>query len=206
MKLPDDVKAIRTRYVAKYPVPQGTPETIDDLVRAWTVRFCEQVHFDTKDARYGAKRADPGRPIGKDTLARNDASGLIGWDLLLGTGTGHPTLYPDPDSLALGPGTPDGGASGQVFVPVAPVDHLAGSPVPPDPTPPPSTTYTLDTYFAFRNELEKIYQEELFRSVACDPDAIVNWLFHWREEGKDAAWIRARIKESPEWHSKHPNG
>jgi len=203
MKLTDSVKATRDRYVAKFGIPSGTPETIDDIARKWSVGLAEQIRFDTGVSTYGVKRADPGRPICKDCLARNDASGLIMWDMLTGTGTGHPDLVKDPDSLPIGPGTPDGGSDGQVFVPVASVDHIGSQP---GPTPPPSTVYTLDQYFKARDELEKIYQEELFRSVACDPDAIVNWMFHVREEGHDSAWVRARVKESPEWHQKHPNG
>lgn len=190
MKLPDQVKAIRTRYIAMFGLPHGTPETIDEIARQWSIQFAEQVRFETKDAQWGMKRADPGRPIGKDTIAHFDGLKLLIWDLFTGTGTGSPSLNVDPESEDV---------TGQVFVPVQAVDHLGPAPTP---TPPPPTT-TLADYFAFRDVIVRLYREELSRDVIADPDALVNWLFHWREEGHDEAWIRARIQESPEWKAKH---
>lgn len=191
MKLPDPVRDIRLRYVAKFPVPQSTPGAIDELARQWSIHFAEQVLFETQDARYGVKRADPGRPICKDCLARNDAGGLITWDLLEATGTGSPTLINDPDSLDI----PD-----QVFVPVLPVNHLGSSQTP---VPVPVPGHALADYFTTRTMIRRLYREELNRDVIADPDALVNWIYHWREHGRDEAWIRARIRESDEWQDNH---
>lgn len=204
MKLPDRVKAIRTRYAAKFGLPHGTPETIDDIARQWSIGFAEQVRFETMDAKWGMKRADPGRPIGKDSIAFNDPAGLICWDLFTGTGTGSPGLNDDPDSLAIGPGTPDGGHDGQVFVPVQAVDHIGQVSTPPVPVPSPKPGKTLSEYFAERDVIVRLYHEELGRGVIADPDALVNWLYHWREWDQSEAWIRARIQDSPEWKLKHP--
>lgn len=125
MFLPDDVKAIRARYVVRYPVPQGVPgDAHEENCRQWSIRFAEQVRHDTDDSTWGAKRADAGRPISKDTLARNLAPKLYSWDLLSGTGTGSPTLNESPAAEDI---------TGQVFVHVEPVDHLGDPPPPPPP-------------------------------------------------------------------------
>jgi len=63
---------------------------------------------------------------------------------------------------------------------------------------------TLDDYFAWRDTLRRLYAEELARDILSDTDAFVNWTYHWREEGMTEAWIRDRIRESPEWQQKHP--
>lgn len=130
MKLPDSVKAIRARYVVAFPIPTGAPgEQHEENVRQWSIRFAEQVAFE-QGPQWGMKRADPNRPISKDTIALNDGRLLI-WDLLLGTGTGNPRLLDDPDSEEL---------VGQVFVVVQPTNHLGTPEQPPaqPPSPPPS--------------------------------------------------------------------
>ncbi len=197
MKLPANVKASRDRYVAKFPVPQGSPgDDFEEQARQWSIELAQQVHFDTSDARWGMKRADAGRPVSKDTITQQ-GSPLLCWDLLNGTGTGSPTLVPDPESQDI---------TGQVFVPEPAVNHVGTTqpPIPPVPTP---GRQTLDAWLAMGKEINTIYVEELFRSVnANDVEGEANWLYHWRENGRDAAWIRAEIRKSPEWAQKHPNG
>lgn len=132
MQLPANVLAIRDRYVAAFPVPHGEPgEAFEEQARRWSIRFAEQVAYDTGDGRWGMKRADPNRPISKDTIAFTDDGRLFIWDLLLGTGTGAPRLVDNPHSEEL---------FGQVFVPVAARNHLgtaSPTPVPPAPVPVP---------------------------------------------------------------------
>lgn len=113
MKLPDNVKAARDRFIGKFPLPQGTN---DDGIRAYTIKLAEYVRFVAGPA-WGNKRADPGRPIGKDSIALNGIRTLLAWDLYLGAGTGSPALIGDPDSMDI---------TGQVFVPAAAVDHVGG--------------------------------------------------------------------------------
>lgn len=129
MQLPDSVKNIRTRYVAAFPVPQGAPgEAFEDTARQWSIRFAEQVAYE-QGPSWGMKRADPNRPISKDTIAQSVDGHLLIWDLLTGTGTGSPRLNENPESEDI---------TGQVFVPVTPTNHL-GTPAPaPQPTPAPS--------------------------------------------------------------------
>jgi len=131
MKLSQQVKDIRTRCIAKFGLPRGTEQSIEDIARAWAIAFAEQVCFELPGQGYGVKRASATRPIGKDTLAQEQDGGrLVCWDLFTGTGTGTPTLNEDPDSLDI---------TGQVFVPVQSVNHLGmviPTPQPPvDPTP-----------------------------------------------------------------------
>ncbi len=129
--LPPLVKDTRDRFVAAFPVPHiVTGETLaafEDRCRDWCWELAEQVHFDTRDPRYGVKSSSPTNPQSKDALAFNTPP-LIAWDLLLGVGTGAPTLVADPQSVSI----PD-----QTFIPVPAVDHLEDTPVPPTPEPGP---------------------------------------------------------------------
>lgn len=125
MRLAPEVLRVVTAYAAVAPVPQGAAGTIDDACRVWTERLCQTVRFHFPEGlpgvggTFGWKRASDSRPPSKETLALQVGSALHGWDLLIGVGTGTPTLSPDPayhDLIAEGP---------QVFLPVPPVDHLA---------------------------------------------------------------------------------
>lgn len=60
----------------------------------------------------------------------------------------------------------------------------------------------LDQWLAWALDLERIYQEELGRSCWSDPEAFVNWTWHWNA-GQSPAWIRDRIRESLEWLLRH---
>lgn len=49
--------------------------------------------------------------------------------------------------------------------------------------------------------IDTIYKEELLRP--SDVLGNANWLYHARENGVDADWIRAQVQASPEWHALH---
>lgn len=127
MPLPQAVKNIRARYLAKFPLPQGDPSPEqEEICRQWSIRFAEQVAFELPGQGWGVKRADPGRPIGKDSIARQLAAEgvLLCWDLMTGAGTGRPALNDSPSSEEI---------TGQFFETRAeffkPTNHL-GTPVP----------------------------------------------------------------------------
>lgn len=213
-RLDDGVKDTLRRYVAKFPPPtkfQGEEEDPwNERARQWTLRGIGQVVFEHPGQGYCSKRGDPGRPISKDSMARERPGRLTSWDLLSGTGTGHPTFIPDPEGLEIGPGTPEGGAKGQTPVPVVGKDVLGPAtiptPVPKPPTPvPPPFNFELDAYFTAGAMIRSIYLTELKRDILADPAALVNWLFHWREGGRDETWIRDRIRESDEWKKLQEN-
>ena len=135
MKLPAEVKAIRARWIAAKGLPEirdgENDESWTRRLRSWTVEFCEQVAFDLPGQGWGVKRGDSGRPIGKDTIARQIGDRLLAWDLLTAASGGHPRVNDDPDSMEIGPGTPDGGPDGQFFETrpefFAPKNHLGGA-------------------------------------------------------------------------------
>lgn len=147
MKLPQEVKAIRARWVAAKGIPEIAPNESSEAWEArlrdtWTVPFDEQVAFELPGQGFGAKRGDPNRPLGKDTIAQQANGRLFVWDLLSGAGTGHPTLNDDPDSEDI---------TGQFFETrpefFSPRNHLGTAPVPqpnppptPQPSPPPSSS------------------------------------------------------------------
>ncbi|MGE3955073.1 MAG: hypothetical protein AB7H96_00025 [Vicinamibacterales bacterium] len=131
MQLPDAVRECFTRYVTAFPVPQGSPgEAFEETARQWTIRFAEQVAFELPGQGWGMKRADPNRPISKDTITRLEGERMFIWDLLVGTGTGAPRATENPQGEEI---------HDQVFVPVTPTNHLL---VPPPPPPPESSSTT----------------------------------------------------------------
>ncbi len=131
MQLPDAVRDCFTRYVTAFPVPQGSPgEAFEETARQWTIRFAEQVAFELPGQGWGMKRADPNRPISKDTITRLEGERMFIWDLLIGTGTGAPRATDNPQGEEI---------HDQVFVPVTPTNHLGVPPPPPPPKPKPGT-------------------------------------------------------------------
>lgn len=77
----------------------------------------------------------------------------------------------------------------------------------PTPQPPPPTGKPLADWLAMGATIDRLYHEELGRGLNDnDIQGEANWLFHWREEDQTIDWIRARVRESPEWKAKHPNG
>lgn len=136
MLIPTPVMQLIKQYIAKFPLPTGDPQDPkwDDTIRAWNGGLAQQVAYDF-GPMWGLKRADKGRPIGKDSLAMTDgATHLYAWDLLIGSGTGKPQLNENPTFYDL-TGTE------QVFVPVDSHDYLQtmNQPEPTTPVPPTGT-------------------------------------------------------------------
>lgn len=131
MKLPVEVLALRDQLLAASPLPFSAQpsEAKDGMFRDWCIDLAEQVAFSYPGHGFGVKRADPNRPISKDTIAQQVGSVLWAWDLFTGVGTATTAVVPNPDAMDI---------SGQTFVPVEAVDHLGGSPppIPPDPPAP----------------------------------------------------------------------
>ena len=140
MTLDPNILAIRDRYVAAFPVPQargaddfdpatgGASASFEERARVWTRGLAEQIVFETGDATIGVKNAGGGRPQSKDSIAINGPR-LINFDMLSGVGTGHPTVIASPQGADI---------TGQVFMPVSPVNHLGDAPALPPSTPPAS--------------------------------------------------------------------
>lgn len=178
MKLPSVVKASRDRYVRAVPVPQiragENDEAWTSRIRAWSVGLCEQAAYENPQLQIGSKRGDRGRPMAKDSIAMMMDGRLLSWDLLNAASSGHPTLYDDPDSLDLSPGTPDGGVDGQFFETrpeyFRPQNHL-GVDVPPVLPPivggvPASTGFELDVRASLgRVEQSQARMEQRLASV-----------------------------------------
>lgn len=121
------ITRIVERYAVKFPVPIGpspADEAFENLCRRWCLGLAEQIRFETNDPRWGVKNAGGGRPQSKDSITFNGPR-LLNYDLLTGVGTGRPALA--------SPAGED--ITGQTFMPVQPVNHLAGD-VPPIDKPP----------------------------------------------------------------------
>lgn len=127
MTVPPRVEAI---YRALWQQHQDLARGDDDQRRALTLMIAQQVNFEL-GPEWGTKRADPGRPVSKDAIAyrRSDAR-LLYFDWQNGA-----TREPNPAGEM-------GDITGQVFVPVEPVNHLRVGESPGSPSPTPGTTPT----------------------------------------------------------------
>jgi hypothetical protein len=132
MKLPLEVLTLRDQLLTASPLPYSAQpsEAKDESFREWCIDLAEQVTFSYPGHGFGVKRAGEGRPISKDTIAQQVGTVLWAWDLFTGVGTASTGVVPNPDSMDI---------TGQIFVPVEPVDHLGGS-TPPEPPDPPAPT------------------------------------------------------------------
>jgi len=143
--LPDDVRATIGRFATAFPVPQKSSgesqDAFEDRCRDWSKRVAEQVKHDhpldqvkhdhplDTDSAWGIKASSPTNPPSKDSLALKSVSmGLESWDLLLGVGTGSPSLSPDPEYHYI---------PQQHFIAVVARDHVGGGVPDPGPTPDP---------------------------------------------------------------------
>lgn len=64
---------------------------------------------------------------------------------------------------------------------------------------------SLEQWLGFATWLDGVYLAELGRSCYSDPQAFVNWCWHWAG-GQSEAWIVERIRESSEWQALHGGG
>jgi len=127
VKLPTAVLQTRDRYVAAFPLWNVPVEQADDTARKWTLGLIAQINWEHPNQGYGSKRADAGRPLSKDSVAQQIGGQILNWDMLSGTGTGHPILVPNPDSLDI---------SDQLWEFVQGRDIIGHAPTPPTPVPP----------------------------------------------------------------------
>jgi len=186
MLLPDRVKDIVRTLYYRHPAPRND----DDKRRALPLMIAQQVRFELGPT-WGTKRADPGRPLAKDSIAQHQPDGkLVGWDLFNGS-TGLP--HPNPGSIDI---------SDQVFVDVSPgLDHLGGA-SPPDVTRPPSTGGSMKPYderlaVEFGTAVNQIYAEA---KRAADPGMIaVQAMRTWHDfQFSGLSWAEARDKHLAE--------
>ena len=144
--LPDKVIATLDKFFAakcgKYDDGSLAPPIGEDNVRNLIIDADEQVAFEFPNEGWGTKRADAGRPVSKDSLARSTGGKLFIWDLVSGAGTEHPTFtYKNANSqdvtgqVYIGPG--DNLDGGRKFTPQ---NHLTGTVPTPNPTPTPTPT------------------------------------------------------------------
>ena len=181
-QLPANVRAARDAFVAKVPVPSGGPNPADqafeDRCRAWTKGLAEQIVFSTSDRSWGCKNAGGGRPQSKDSIAHQVGGTLFGFDMLFGVGTGSPSLVPSPSGEDI---------SGQVFMPVEPVNHVGG---PPPATGPAVTTATGD--LGARVAALEAKVEEALRTAADAVTAAENALRQAQAVAGKMATLRAK--------------
>ncbi len=104
--LTDAHKALRGRWLERFPIPSKRADESSDawedrLRREWTIPFVQQMMFSFHGDGFCVKSADAGRPESKDAMGRVIGGTLHYYDLLLGAGTGRPTLVEDPPAIAI---------------------------------------------------------------------------------------------------------
>jgi hypothetical protein len=113
MKYPSRVQEIINELAARNPaLVRGDDEARRQLTRL----IAEQCRFEL-GPNWGTKRASETRPLSADVVCTQDP--FVGWDTQIAGGT----IAQFPESIDL---------TGQVFVPVDPVQHLAVSDAHPD--------------------------------------------------------------------------
>jgi hypothetical protein len=121
-QVPTEVLSLLDTYVARFPVPSGAPgDAKDDAAREWVRHFAEQCVFSFPGHGWGMKRAGSGRPLSKDAIARSLNGRLYVATLLTGVDTSHTRLAGSQEMEDV---------IGQIFVPVAPTNHLGLQQVP----------------------------------------------------------------------------
>lgn len=173
----------------------------DTDARAWTLALAEQFAFTFPTEGWGTKRADPTRPPSTDCICTH--SPFIGYDVIVGQGTSHQAIAVNPAPINL---------AGQVFISVAPVDHIGGGE--PQPIPPPAII-TRDEFYTRFKAVNDYYAapEGLKRPggmvidsaspVRADHEAMGKWGYDLML-GKTVDQCKAEIRQSDEWKSKHP--
>jgi hypothetical protein len=159
MSLPAGWSSTVARFVARFPLPQGAAGSVvhEDACRDWMKRVAEQIEHDFPGQGVGRKRASRTRPWSKDGLPQSTDGGrtIRGWDLMVGAGTGRPTLTPAPATLDL---------TGQYWEAVSPINHLTPVVQPPEvpnvPTPPPPSTAD-PTVLATLQRIEALAAQQL---------------------------------------------
>lgn len=73
----------------------GAPgEEGEENARQFSIKCAQQMDYSFPDRNFGVKKADGGRPISKDSLARKDDDLIESWDIIGGASTGRGTFNP----------------------------------------------------------------------------------------------------------------
>lgn len=121
-------------FSEKFPLPQQTGSTTlpqhEENCRKWTYKLAEYLCF-KEGLKWGAKARSASGTTSKDTLGYNPMDGskrLWGFDVMIGAGTGHPTLKVTSTPIDI---------SNQAVIPVSPIDWLGSASIPTEPEPEP---------------------------------------------------------------------
>jgi hypothetical protein len=109
------------------------------------------------------------------------------------------------------PGTPTAneipGEFHRATNPPVPYPLSGGSVTPPAPQPAPSNVLPKADAFAFLKALDAFYRadEGLQRpdGLCADPEGVAQWFYQGVIEGKTIEDVKAQIRQSDEWRSKH---
>lgn len=141
-----DHQELLERFARKFPPPMSEADA-----RQWTRSLAEQFRSSFPAAGWGTKRADPGRPPSTDCICTQVP--FTGFDVIISQGQWDQSIAKYPEPLDL---------TGQVFIPVPPVNHLGSLPVPEPPEPPVQQAYP----YPDENTTIKFYQDRVKATYA----------------------------------------
>jgi hypothetical protein len=145
-----------------YAATFGLPALDSTAARTWTWNLAEQFDYSFPNEGWGTKQADPGRPQSTDCICTENP--FIGYDVIISQGAPDQHLAHMPDGIEL---------TGQIYLPVNPVDHLSGD-IPGQVYPYPDE---LTTGKAYQDRVKATYTEakRAFPDPA-DPDAFRHFM------------------------------
>jgi hypothetical protein len=192
--------------VALYNLNKDLANGTDNERRALTMKDAQTICFEL-GKKWGTKRADSTRPLSKDSIAFDDWENHILWSFDWQNGsTREPLPIGEMKDI-----------SGQLFVPVGPINHLSGTPVPittPNSLPGReemmATGVWLHNYYKSDEGLQR--PEGLWIDGHPDWEGIGAWLFdvylNERVNGKGSTLammsVVKAIRNTEEWKIKHP--
>jgi hypothetical protein len=144
MTLPGSVQKVLIQMYEKFgQLNHGS----DDDRRKWTRMTCEQlVYTFGEGSGWGHKASGPNNPPSKDGIARKTSDGFFGWDVINGATR---ELIPEGQFHDL---------TGQYFIKVPPVDHLAGATPNPEPPQIPTDCQCKDSIGKLESEIGRLGQ------------------------------------------------
>lgn len=189
MVLPDRVFAIVS---AVHTQNAALSNGDDDMRRSLQKMVIETVVSRCPGEGWGWKRADPGRPLSKDSIANNmiQPGHVLAWDCFDGTSR----LPVQRDSIPI---------DDQVFVDVVGFDHLRGVALPTI-TPQPQRSggggaplISTAEFFEALQWLDKLYREQMGRPNGVDLEGIAAHIYTLyigeRQRGASVADARGRV-------------
>jgi hypothetical protein len=186
---------IHQMVLEDYTEKVGMPALGSEAAREWTFNLAEQFAFSFPNENWGTKRASPTRPPSTDVICIK--SPFEGWDVIRNQGIPSQTL----NNLV---GHYGESLTGQVFIPVKPIDHIGPSnPIPePEPEPEPKPCPEPPLIQPLKPILDKdllIIADRMQLKAPSDYGGIVNAGSYFGQRVQAGYSVEDAMKETMDW-------